>query len=133
MAHRRRVEIKEADQDFANNACADGSESVPRAPDISLAQDVIPERRLSAPPCLNGTDFITGQWRFAETTGDCLAGGKTDALSALQIAEGQRVELFNFGRARQRDRQRDQRADQTPVNFLCARRPSLSNRQVHST
>src|SRR2546428_12364330 len=122
MSHRGRVEIEEAHQDFADNARANRSEPIATAPNISLALDVVPERRLTAPTNPRSADFVTGQRCFIETTRDGLARWKSDTLSALEIADGKGVELFDMGLTRQCDRKSDERADQTAINLLGASR-----------
>ena len=64
MSHRRRVEIEEADQDFADNARANRPEPVATAPNISFSLDVVPERRLAAPTHPRRADFVTRQRCF---------------------------------------------------------------------
>src|SRR5207244_11078701 len=55
-----RIEIQEADKDLADDARADRAKTVAVAADVSLAQDVIPERRVTAPAGRRGADFLTG-------------------------------------------------------------------------
>ena len=59
MTNGRRVEIEEADADLADDARADRAKTVAVAADVSLAQDVIPERRFAAPTGRRGADFLT--------------------------------------------------------------------------
>jgi hypothetical protein len=118
MSHRGRVEIEEADQDFADNARANRPEPIATAPNISLPLDVVPERRLAAPTSLRSADFVTGQRCFIEATRDRLARGKSDTLSPFEIADGKGVELLDVGLTRQCDRKSDERTDQTAINLL---------------
>src|SRR6266436_6614167 len=76
MSHRGRVEIEEAHQDFADNARADRSEPIATAPNVSLALDVVPERRLAAPTNPRSADLVTRQRCFIEATRDGLARWK---------------------------------------------------------
>src|SRR3989442_13782311 len=73
VANRRWVEIEEADEHFADDTRADRAEAAATAPNVSLAQDVVPEWRFVAPACLRGSDFVTSQRCFAEPTGDRFA------------------------------------------------------------
>src|SRR2546422_10005157 len=88
MSHRGRVEIEEAHQDFADNARADRSEPIATAPNVSLALDVVPERRLAAPANPRSADLVTRQRCFIEATRDGLARRKSDTLPAREIADG---------------------------------------------
>ena len=88
MSHRRRVEIEEAHQDFADNARANRPEPIATAPNISFSLDVVPERCLAAPTHPRRADLVTRQRCFMEVTRDGLARRQSDALSPLQIADG---------------------------------------------
>src|SRR5713101_2493318 len=112
MSHRGRVEIEEAHQDFADNARADRPEPIATASNVSLALDVVPERRLTTPTNPRSADFVTRQRCFIEATRDGLARRKSDTLSPLEIADGKGVELFDMGLTRQCDRKSDERTDQ---------------------
>jgi hypothetical protein len=122
MSHRGRVEIEEAHQDFADNPRANRPESIATAPNISLALDVVPERRLTAPTNPRSADFVTRQRCFIEATRDGLARWKSDTLSPFEIADGKGVELFDMGLTRQCDRKSDERTDQSAINLLRASR-----------
>jgi hypothetical protein len=113
MSDRRRVEIEEALQDFADNARPNRPEPIATAPNISFSLDVVPERCLAAPTHPRRADFVTRQRCFMEMTRDGLARRQSNALSPLEIADGQGVELFDMGLTRQCDRKSDVRADQT--------------------
>src|SRR5947209_1747237 len=52
----RGIEIEEADEDLADDARADRAKTVAVAADVSLALDVIPERRVAMPTGRRGTD-----------------------------------------------------------------------------
>src|SRR5258706_7087997 len=121
-SHRGWVETEEAHQDLANDARADGSEPIAIAPNVSLALDVVPERRLTAPTNPRSADLVTRQRCFIEATRDGLDRWKSDTLSPFEIADGKGVELFDMGLTRQRDRKSDERTDQTAVNLLGASR-----------
>src|SRR5207247_10830415 len=104
MPHGGLVEIEEAHQDFADNARADRSEPIATASNVSLALDVVPERRLTAPTNPRSADLVTRQRCFIEATRDGLARWKSDTLSPFEIADGKGVELFDMGITRPCDR-----------------------------
>src|SRR5258708_21599253 len=122
MSHRGRVEIEETHQDFADNARANRPEPIATAPNVSFALNVVPERRLAVPANPRSADLVTGQWCFIETTRDGLARRKSDALPALEIADGKGVKLFDMRLTRQCDGKSDQRADQAAIDLLGTRR-----------
>src|SRR5258708_40189981 len=78
MSHRGRVEIEQTHQDFANNARANRPEPIATAPNVSLALDVVPERRLAVPANPRSADLVTGQQRFIDATRGRLARRKYD-------------------------------------------------------
>jgi len=59
VTNRRWVEIEEADENLADDARADRAKTVAVAADVSLALDVIPERRVAAPTGCRRADFLT--------------------------------------------------------------------------
>src|SRR5258706_84850 len=118
MSHRGPVEIEQTHQDFADNARANRPELISTAPYVSLALDVVPERRLAVPAYPRSADLVTGQRCFIETTRDCLARRKSDTLPAREIPDGKGVELFDMRLTRQCDGKRDQRANQPAVDLL---------------
>jgi hypothetical protein len=118
MSHRGRVETEETHQDFADNARANRPEPIATAPNISFSLDVVPERCLAAPTHPRRADFVTRQRCFIEMTRDGLARRQSNALSPLEIADGQGVELFDMGLTRQGDGKSDERAHQTAINLL---------------
>src|SRR4051794_40279171 len=85
MTHGRRIEIEESDENIADDASADWSESVAIAPDIGLTQDVVPQRCLTRPSCLRGADLVGTQWLDVQKSCDGFAGWKSDTLSSLEI------------------------------------------------
>src|SRR6266850_4812195 len=93
MSHRGRVEIEEAHQDLADNASANRPEPIATASNVSLALDVVPERRLTAPTNPRRADLVTRQRRFIEATRDGLARRKSDTLPPFEIADGKGMEL----------------------------------------
>ena len=92
------------------------------ASNVSLALDVVPERRLTTPTNRRGADFVTRQRCFIEATRDGLARWKSDTLSPFEIADGKGVDLCDMGLTRQCDRKSDERTDQTAINLLGASR-----------
>src|SRR5262249_60995350 len=74
----RLVVREQADEDLADDSAADRAEAVPALPCVGLAKDVVPERRLAAPPGRRHADFVRTERPLAECSGDCLARGKTD-------------------------------------------------------
>ena len=111
MTHRAGIEVEQADQDFADDARADGTEPIARLPDVGFAKDVVPERRLTAPASGRDANFLGGQRRLAQPTRDRLARRQPHALATLQVAHGEASGILRPRRfTGQRHRQRDQRA-----------------------
>src|SRR5262245_65052659 len=96
MSHGARVEVEEAHENFADDARANRSEPIATAPNVSLALDVVPERRLSAPTNPRGADFVMRQRCLIEATRDRLARWKSDNLSPFEISAGKRGEVLDM-------------------------------------
>src|SRR5207244_8596687 len=101
MPHRRRIEIEQADQHVADDPGADRTETVAAAPHVRLAQDVVPERRRARRSLACRADLARRERLLAEVLGNRFARRQADALAALQITNGQRVEGIDLALAAQ--------------------------------
>ena len=126
MADRGWIQIEQADQHFADDAAADGAETIAAAPDVGFAKDVVPQRRFAGPSHFRCPDLIARKRPLAKQGCDRFARRQPDTLPALEVTCCQRTQLIHVGRAGDSVRQRDHRPDKASVEFLCALRMLLT-------
>src|SRR5450755_991039 len=93
---------------------------------LGLAQDVVPERRLTLPTELAQANLLRSKRSDAHHPGNCLAGGQGESLATNEVAVGKRVLFRSLCRANYRLRQVDQRMSEYSVDALTSLRRAVS-------
>ena len=120
MTHRLGIEIEEPYQYFADDAGADGPEPIATSARGGLPKNVVPERCFVPPANGASSHFVAGEGRNAEVSSDRFARGKTNPLSALEVAHRQRVQLLHVAVTSQDHGQRNERTNERAVDLLRA-------------
>src|SRR5580698_4854769 len=126
MAERRRVRINQSHKHLGHNPATNGTETTTACTCVGFTQNVIPERCLAMPTRGSDANLLLRKRGDSHVTRDGLARRQPDALSALQITDGERVIIFDLAGASHGYRQFDECADQLSVYFLAALRSCRS-------
>src|SRR5262249_32324289 len=111
-----------------DDSAADWAEAVPTSADVGFSKNVVPERSFALPTDARDSDLVCGERRDLHVTSDGLTGWQADSLTALEVANGERMVIVDFALTGESDRKLDERADELAVDFLGALRGSRAGR-----
>ena len=121
MTHGRWIHVQESDEHFADDPCANRTETITVTSDVSLTQHVIPKGRFAAPPCLSRPHFVDGEGFLVQVPRNRLPRWQANGMPSFEVTNCQRMKFLDLGSpAVTAHRQRDQCADQASVDLLGA-------------